>query len=195
MDGSTPKTFRPDDDTSSSVTYHRSADRHYTFVGTLYNSFLPHYCYFLGWDSANSCAKFYYHNGNFETIDNEMRWANGTGVIVPVLEDDLSDGAFKYDVAVASDMAHPAQWSLQTTFKDDSFVKSSGGSAKQYLMDFNSPDLIAVGGDATGIVAPAAVTTTTSEAVYDLQGRKVADSMKGLPKGVYVVGGKKFVVK
>ena len=195
VDGSTPKTFRPDDDTSSSVTYHRSADRHYTFVGTLYNSFLPHYCYFLGWDSANSCAKFYYHNGNFETIDNEMRWANGTGVIVPVLEDDLSDGAFKYDVAVASDMAHPAQWSLQTTFKDDSFVKSSGGSAKQYLMDFNSPDLIAVGGDATGIVAPAAVTTTTSEAVYDLQGRKVADSMKGLPKGVYVVGGKKFVVK
>ena len=195
MEGSTAKTFRPNDEVTSAVEYYRSADRHYTFVGTLYNSFLPHYCYFLGWDSANNCAKFYYHNGNFTTIDNEMRWANGTGVIVPVLEDDLSDGAFKYDVAVASDMAHPAQWSLQTTFKDDSFVKSYGGSAKQYLMDFNSPDLIAVGGDATGIESPAAVTTTTSEAVYDLQGRKVADSMKALPKGMYVVGGKKFVVK
>ena len=195
MDGSSPKEFRPNDETSSSVAYYRSADRHYTFVGTLYNSFLPHYCYFLGWDSANNCAKFYYHNGNFDAIDHEMRWANGTGVIVPVLEDDLSDGKFNYEVAAAKDMATPAQWNLKTTFKDDSFKKTSGGTAKQYLMDFDASDLVAVGTDATGIEAPAAVGTKASEVVYDLQGRKVADSMKGLPKGVYVVGGKKYVVK
>ena len=32
-------------------------------------------------------------------------------------------------------------------------------------------------------------------AVYDLSGRKVGTSVEGLPKGLYIVGGKKLLVK
>lgn len=32
-------------------------------------------------------------------------------------------------------------------------------------------------------------------AVYDLSGRKVGTSIEGLPKGLYIVGGKKLLVK
>ena len=199
-DNGTPKKFRPDDDVTSAVDYYKSADRHYTFVGTLYKSFLPHYCYFLGWDSANKCAKFYYHNGNFETIDNEMRWANGTGVIVPVLATDLTDGKFKYTVSKAESTAKPAQWDLKTTFADDSFVHTGGSTAKQYVMDFNSPDMVAVDdGEVTGIEN---VNENINEnlngnntGVYTVNGQYVGTSLKGLAKGVYIVNGKKFIVK
>ena len=199
MDGSTPKTFRPDDEVTSAVEYYRSADRHYTFVGTLYKSFLPHFCYFLGWDSQNNCAKFYYHNGNFDTIDNEMRWANGTGVIVPVLAKDLSEGKFAHDVEEAKDMANPAQWKLLEAFADDSFKHTGGGAAKQYVMDFNAPDMIAVDdSEVTGIAnvdATDNVVINGSADVYTVNGQKVGTSLEGLPKGIYIVNGKKFIVK
>ena len=39
-------------------------------------------------------------------------------------------------------------------------------------------------------VAPKAIT-----AVYDLSGRKVGTSVDGLPKGLYIVDGKKLLVK
>lgn len=49
--------------------------------------------------------------------------------------------------------------------------------------------------DINGIVTEK--TTTVQEGVYNLNGQKVADgtSLKGLPKGIYVVNGKKYVVK
>lgn len=183
MDGSEPKTY-----TIATAPYEKSTEWNYTFVGTLYKSFLPHFCYFLGWDSANNCAKFYYHNGNFDKIDNEMRWANGTGVIVPIKQSDLEDGKFPYDVAEAEGK-EPAQWKLQTTFSDDSFMKA-GSPAKLYVMDFNTPDVISVG-EATSIEAIESVKVGQQKEVYDLQGRKVTT----MSKGIYIVGGKKYVVK
>lgn len=189
MSGSTPKEFKIAD-----ITYHRSTKYRYTFVGTFYKSFLPHYSYFLGWDSNNNCAKFFYHNGNFETIDNEMRWANGTGVIVPsTIADDFEDGKFKYSVTPAGSDSQgnaPAQWTLLNTFNDDSFVTKTG-SAKQYVMEFESPDVIAEDSGVTAIETIEPVQTKQQPEVYDLQGRKVTT----MSKGIYIVGGKKYVVK
>ena len=183
MNGSEPKIY-----TIAEAPYEKSTEWNYTFVGTLYKSFLPHYCYFLGWDSENNCAKFYYHNGNFDKIDNEMRWANGTGVIVPIKQSDLEDGKFPYAVT-AAEGKEPAQWKLQTTFSDDSFMKA-GSPAKLYVMDFNTPDVISVG-EATSIEAIESVKVGQQKEVYDLQGRKVTT----MSKGIYIVGGKKYVVK
>ncbi len=183
MDGSEPKTY-----TIAAAPYEKSTEWNYTFVGTLYKSFLPHFCYFLGWDSANNCAKFYYHNGNFDKIDNEMRWANGTGVIVPIKQSVLEEGKFPYEVTEAEGK-EPAQWKLQTTFSDDSFMKA-GSPAKLYVMDFNTPDVISVG-EATSIEAIESEKVGQQKEVYDLQGRKVTT----MSKGIYIVGGKKYVVK
>ena len=49
--------------------------------------------------------------------------------------------------------------------------------------------------DASGVSSPTAV-STASTAVYDLRGRKVADGPDSrLPKGIYLYGGKKHIVK
>ena len=179
--------------------YNKSTDWHYTFVGTFYKSFLPHYSYFLGWDSSKNCAKFYYHNGNFNAIDNQMRWANGTGIIVPVKSKDLdSNGKFKHSVSVATDMKTPAQWKLQTTFTDDSFTtKGTTQSPRMFSMDFNSPDVTSTDNGTTmieGINVNEDAYGATGN-VYSLEGRKVGNSLQGLPKGVYIMNGKKYVVK
>ena len=34
-----------------------------------------------------------------------------------------------------------------------------------------------------------------ADGVYDLQGRRVADTLEGLPRGIYLVGGQKVMVK
>ncbi len=192
MDGSKAKTYK----VGEVEGYNKSTDWHYTFVGTFYKSFLPHYSYFLGWDSSKNCAKFYYHNGNFNAIDNQMRWANGTGIIVPVKSTDLVDGKFKYSVSVAEDMKTPAQWKLQTTFTDDSFT-TTGNSPRMFSMDFNSPDVTSTDNGTTmieGINVNEDAYGATGN-VYSLEGRKVGNSLQGLPKGVYIMNGKKYVVK
>ena len=180
------------------IQYYVSADWCYAFVGTFYKSFLPHFSYFLGWDSSKNCAKFYYHNGNFEKIDKEMRWANGTGVIVPIKKSALKDGAFPYSVTPAQGK-DPAQWKLQTAFDDDSYVSSSSGalSVKAYNMIFDAPDITPSDSDVTGI---SNVETEDSNIldnvnVYSVNGQKVGTSLEGLPKGIYIVNGKKYIVK
>jgi hypothetical protein len=35
----------------------------------------------------------------------------------------------------------------------------------------------------------------TDTAVYDLQGRRIADTLEGLPRGIYIVGGRKVLKK
>ena len=55
------------------------------------------------------------------------------------------------------------------------------------------------GGEATGIsnagVAASCGTTSADTNVYNLQGVRVSDSTGSLPKGIYIRGGKKFVVR
>ena len=59
-----------------------------------------------------------------------------------------------------------------------------------------APNKISFEGEATGINSVAA-TTVANGAVYDLSGRRVAEKLAGasLVKGIYVVNGKKVVVK
>lgn len=57
-------------------------------------------------------------------------------------------------------------------------------------MDFNTPDVISVG-EATSIEAIESEKVGQQKEVYDLQGRKVTT----MSKGIYIVGGKKYVVK
>ena len=199
LDGeNNPKAYKIAD-----INYYKSTEWAYTFVGSFYKSFLPHYSYFLGWDSEKSCAKFYYHNGNFETIDNEMRWANGTGVIVPIKISELTvtgdeeyPYAFPYSVTPASGKV-PALWDLTDKFVDDSF-KTAGGSvspAKAFDMVFDAPDVIYNNSEATGIANVNTSGNLVEKTVYSMNGQKIGTSLRGLKKGVYVVNGKKYVVK
>ena len=190
-----PKTF-----TISDSPYEKSEDWSYTFVGTFYKSFLPHYSYFLGWDSSlnggNGGARFYYHDGQFDKIDPIMRWTNGTGVIVPVKKTDLdTEGKFRYSVT-AAEGKDPAQWKLLNTFATDDFG-STNGSRSSLAITFGSPDVESGSGDATGIneVKPGQNELSAESDVYTVGGQQVGKSVNGLKKGIYIVNGKKYVVK
>lgn len=174
--------------------YMKSTGWYYTFVGSFYQSFMPHYCYYLGWDSDNNCAKFWYHNGNFDWHDNNMNWNNETGVICP------TKTAFSYEVTPASgsgENTKPAQWIING-LEDDSFTTASGTLSKTYDMLFDSEDVF---GDSFTTVIEGLdgnvdmVMKADNVKVYNVEGQYVGNTLKGLSKGLYIVNGKKFVVK
>lgn len=195
MNGSEPKSY-----TILDSPYEKSEEWSYTFVGTFYKSFLPHYSYFLGWDSSLNGARFFYHDGKFDEVDPEMRWVNGTGVIAPVKKNTLVGGKFPHDVSPASG-GEPAQWTLLTTFSDDSFVaieeSGNGGASRNYPMIFDSPDVVSVEIDVTGIseLKNEAKQRYSELKVYSVDGQLKSNSLDGLSKGLYIVNGKKYVVK
>ena len=72
-------------------------------------------------------------------------------------------------------------------------IVASGGEAKNYELNYQNGVLTII--ESTGI---GEISVTSPADVYTLQGHKVrtkATTLDGLPKGVYVVNGKKFVVK
>ncbi len=214
-DGITPKSY-----TVAESPYEKSTTWKYTFVGSFYKSFLPHYCYYLGWDSSlnsgNGGARFFYLDGEkgnpgvFTYYDNNMNWNNETGVICP------TKGTFGYTITPASGLL-PATWiigadgtkGMRTSgtaannefLPDDSYVPLSGGSgAKVYEMLIGAPDVFSVNDETTGIENVNDNTNVNNNEkndvnVYTINGQKVGTSLEGLPKGIYIVNGKKFIVK
>lgn len=188
--------------TISGVKYNKSLQWKYSFVGSFYQSFLPGNCYFLGWDSKNKRAKFFY---NDRPDANVMRWTNETGVICPTAPD------YTFTITPASGK-DPAQWKIGKTIgekttdekygietywlSDDSFSTSGGSSAKTYDQFFDSPEVFSVVVDGIGqIYSSKAASTSEDVTVYSIDGQLVGKSLRGLPKGIYVVDGKKYVVK
>lgn len=176
------------------VNYKVSNDFVYTFVGTFYKSAMPQYSYFLGWDSENNRASFWYSR----ILDkNGWNWNNETGIILPNFDTTLQ-------IHQASSMNDPARWVFNPSNKEDNvddyvkcddFPSGSGvAGAKQFTMDFGATSYN--DSEATGIeeVVPA---TTESETinVYNVNGVFMGNSVKGLAKGIYIVNGKKYVVK
>ena len=207
MDGNdNPKTY-----TIASSPYEKSTTWKYTFVGSFYKSFLPHYCYYLGWDSSLGGARFFYLDGEkgnpgvFTYYDNNMNWNNETGVICP------TKGDFSYTATHATGML-PATWIIgakspmrtsgtaanNNFLPIDSYVMTGGSGAKAYEMLFGAPDVIAVNDEVTGIGnvdANNSLDANSNADVYTINGQKVGTSLEGLPKGIYIVNGKKFIVK
>ena len=162
--------------------YKVSSDFTYTFVGTYYNSVMPLNCYFLGWDSKNNRAAFWYNRVEEKDAWN---WNNETAIICPNFNTQKA-------IDPASSLKDPARWILtaNTDLKCDDFVSATG--AKAYSMDFGAVNYFE--GEATGV---AEVTEKVAEqtAVYTADGIYVGDSLKGLTKGLYIVNGKKYIVK
>ena len=176
------------------VNYKISSDFSYTFVGTFYKSAMPQYCYFLGYDSAKQKAVFRYSH----VLDkNGWNWNNETGIICPNFDTSL-------EIHQASSMNDPARWIFNPENKEDKvdkYVKcddfpagsSSSGSAKQFTMDFGASSDNVITGISEMKVLPEATAKDTN--IYTLDGIFVGSSVKNLPKGIYIVNGKKYVVK
>ena len=134
-----------------------------------------------------------------------MNWNNETGVICPTYSNNgyttAQSRVFDHTISPAttgSEGMIPAQWKI-TDLVSDSFTAASGSQgAKTYEMVFGAPDMIADDSDVTGISNIDANNSSDANSnadVYTINGQKVGTSLEGLPKGVYIVNGKKFIVK
>lgn len=96
----------------------------------------------------------------------------------------------KVNVVQADISADDAQF-LKVGMKKTVHVTSDWTVMRYFKLYYNS------GLYATGIESIETADHQATGAVYDLSGRKVADSLNGnrLPKGIYISGGKKFVVE
>ena len=185
--------------TIDGVKYQKSTDHKYTFVGSFYKSYLPGRSYFLGWDKKASKAKFFYNN---KPDAHEMCWCNETGIICPTAPN------YNFTITRANNV-EPAQWKLgtplgtQTTengittywLPGDDLATIGGSGAKKYEQYFDSPDVISVVTGINEIDAEEDTKAYGNADVYSVNGQKVGKSLEGLPKGIYIVNGKKFIVK
>lgn len=176
------------------VEYEISADFKYTFVGSLYKSLMPQYCYFLGWNSKKNCAAFWYSAVQDQTGWN---WNNETGIICPNFNTSTK-------ISSATSFNDPARWKIAdkdgTTLRPDDINMPTGVSgAKSYTMDFGATNFFDIEeklGIATVInVLPQQIQGMEPNAIYSLNGTYMGTSTSGLAKGVYIKNGKKLVVK
>ena len=171
------------------VSYKISSANTYSFVGSFYKSLMPQYCYFLGWDSNKNCATFWYSALQDKSGWN---WNNETGIICPNFPTSTK-------ISSATGFNDPARWKIAdangTILQPDDITMPTPAGAKNYTMDFGATNYFDMD-EATGIkeVVP---TTTNSETinVYNVNGVFMGNSVEGLAKGIYIVNGKKYVVK
>ena len=168
----------------------------YTFVGTFYKSLMPEFSYFLGWNPRLNGGKggaAFYYNRVVNTRD--YNWNNETGII-------CANWSLSHKITKArSDIMVPSQWLSEGSGMGSDDFASTGTSqqgAKTYMdMEFGySMDLAFVEdlGIATG-VQDIPDNSVGDGIVYDIHGVKVGTSLRGLAKGVYIMNGKKYVVK
>lgn len=167
--------------TVDGVKCQKSSEYTYSFVGSLFKSPMPTYCYFLGWDSTKNKAAFWYNKYSDPT---DWNWGNMTGIICPNLTEGVS-------VTPAVELRVAARWVLDGKMEDDSMGGEAGAKRMpEMLFEVDVPE----GSSTTGI-SEIQKTDTEGKTIYNLNGVRVSGSQKSLAKGVYIVNGKKVVVK
>ncbi len=164
-----------------------SSDFSYTFVGSYFLSVLPQYCYFLGWDSKSNRAAFWYNRvPDLSSYD----WNNQTGIICANFNTNKT-------IDPATSLSDPARWILTASdlANDDLVGVSSSGANNISGMSFGG----SVPMQTTGIQEMTTLPTAKADrgVVYNINGQVVRTDgdLQGLSKGIYIVNGKKYVVK
>ena len=167
----------------------------YTFVGSFFLSLMPKDCYFLGWDSKKGCAAFWYNKTpKLDSYD----WNNQTGIICPNFNTSLL-------IDPATSLSDPAKWTLKAynplkpneahDLENDNLIGISTTNAKRGLtdMDWGEVDVVVTG---IGKINVDNINKAIEQAdvIYDMQGVRMNRPLSRLPKGVYIVNGKKYVV-
>ena len=170
------------------VDYKISSENTYTFVGSLYKSLMPQYCYFLGYDSKKKKAVFRYSAVQDKSGWN---WNNETGIICPNFDTSTK-------IHSATGFNDPARWAIAdangTMLQPDDITMPTSTGAKSYTFDFGATNYFEMD-EATGVSEMVVKPIFEETKVYDTNGVYRGSSLQNLPKGVYIVNGKKYVVK
>ncbi|MDO4958320.1 MAG: hypothetical protein Q4E68_03555 [Prevotellaceae bacterium] len=185
----------PSDDVSNVLDYY--------FVGNYIPQQMPENAYYLYPYKKNDGSYWssFYRNNPVKT---NFMWNEYTAIVMAVLNSNTSGGG-KGDRFDSEDgngyliKEQEESWNETTrnyvwkaSGKDD-FVFFEGTSRQKYsTMNMSRPD---DDEEATMIMTPNAVSISTSDKVYNINGQFVGLDKNNLPKGFYIVGGKKVVVK
>lgn len=177
------------------ITAQISAAYSYTFVGSFFLSVLPHDCYFLGWDSKNNCAAFWYNK--VPKLD-KQEWNNQTGVICANFD---RTGTL---IHRATSLSDPARWIFAASSNtSDDLLGTASSAPKNYgmgsggaitiLVDDSENPLAEDFGDQDVLSIDEIQSLNAKSVWYNVNGQK----LNGRPtqSGVYIMNGKKYVVK
>lgn len=196
-DYSYTNTYTSDDEImyrGQTITAPVSSEYSYTFVGSFFLSVLPQNCYFLGWDSNRNCAAFWY---NVTPNLDDYEWNNQTGVICANFNNTTTL------IHKATGLNDPARWKFTVSDGDDLKVASSAGAPKKYDMSYGGSINMAIDdpenplaedfGNQEVLSIDEIQSLDTKSVWYNVSGQK----LNGRPtqSGVYIMNGKKYVVK
>ena len=169
-------------------------DYTYTFVGNYWQTEMPKYAYFLAWYEKANVATFFWQT---KFPAQTLNWNPYTAIIGCNWNKD------DQKIFVPSTDKGNIHWytrhnnddkTNQSVFTDDSFTTGSGAKA-------NGPENVSIeaAGNTTDGITKVHFGDRTIDIfhgkVYNLNGQYVGDSLEGLPKGIYIAAGKKYVVK
>lgn len=168
-------------------------DYTYKFIGSFVPYYMPQHSYFLGWDTKQNGVAFFYQA---EMPSSNIKNWNAYTCVIGVNWDKPT-----WVEATAKDVSHWETYTVSgdnmtSVSKDDSFPSAANPSAangKITNMKFGTGET-----DAIETVHMGNKTVTfVSGRVYNLNGQIVGENgnIDHLGKGIYVVNGKKFVVK
>ena len=150
----------------------------YTFVGSFWKYCLPQYSYFLGWDKDAQKVKYFW---KYSPVDEGTRsWNTCTAVICPNWNTEagfvIPSGAFE-----------TVHWNLDNFSQSDAFEGWPEAQNVEYAFDCETD------GISTVHMADGSTVSFAKGTVYNLNGQAVKASQMG--KGLYIVNGKKIIVK
>ena len=166
----------------------------YTFIGSFFKSVLPHDCYFLGWDNVRQRAAFWYNKT--PKLD-AQEWNNQTGIICANFD------RLGTLIDPATSLNDPARWIFAAESNDsDNLLGTASSAPKSYGMGYggainivNDPEnpLAEDFGDQEVLSIDEIQSLDTKSVWYNVSGQK----LNGRPtqSGVYIMNGKKYVVK
>lgn len=163
-------------------------DYTYKFIGSFVPYYMPQHSYFLGWDTKQDGVAFFYQA---EMPSSNIKNWNAYTCVIGVNWDKP-----KWMEATLNDVSHWETYTVSgsnmiSVSKDDSFPSAANGKITN--MQFGTGET-----DAIETVHMGNKTVTfVSGRVYNLNGQVVGENgnIDHLGKGIYVVNGKKFVVK
>lgn len=163
-------------------------DYTYKFIGSFVPYYMPQHSYFLGWDTKQKGVAFFYQA---EMPSSNIKNWNAYTCVIGVNWDNP-----KWVEATLNDVSHWETYTVSgdnmiSVSKDDSFPSAANGKITN--MQFGTGET-----DAIETVHMGNKTVTfVSGRVYNLNGQVVGENgnIDHLGKGIYVVNGKKFVVK
>lgn len=160
----------------------------YTMIGTFYLHYMPKYCYFLGWDSKTNSVTFYWKNNDVQK--GELSWNPYTAVIVPNYINQgfiTPSGTFE--------TVHYAYSDNGEIGINDDYKGTTTSNSKRMALSFDYIE------DDDSVTSIENIHFDGNEIygtdIYNINGqlvRKNSDA-SNLSKGIYIINGKKHIVK